>query len=84
MKVSAGTEDLESSALGRVHTRIAFLSVCPCSVLVTLQYHLTQVVVIYAVKDFGVINKAEVDAFLELSCFSYDPMNVKMQKDEYS
>ena len=35
-------------------------------------------------KDFGVINKAEVDAFLELSCFSYDPMNVKMQKAEYS
>ena len=43
-----------------------------------------QFFVIYTVKDFGVINKAEVDAFLELSCFSYDPMNVKMQKAEYS
>ena len=28
-----------------------------------------QFVVIYTVKGFGVINKAEVDAFLELSCF---------------
>ena len=32
--------------------------------------------VIYTVKDFGVINEAEVDAFLELSCFFYDPMDV--------
>ena len=31
-----------------------------------------QFVVIYTVKDFGVINKAEVDVFLELSCFFYD------------
>ena len=30
----------------------------------------------YRVKDFGVINKAEVDVFLEFSCFSYDPMDV--------
>ena len=35
-----------------------------------------QFVVIYTVKGFGVINKAEVDGFLELSCFSDDPMNV--------
>ena len=32
-----------------------------------------QFVVIHTVKGFGVINKAEVDAFLELSCFFYDP-----------
>ena len=31
---------------------------------------------IYTVKGFGVINKAEVDVFLELSCFSDDPMDV--------
>ena len=32
-----------------------------------------QFVVIYiAVKDFGIVNKAEVDIFLELSCFSDD------------
>ena len=35
-----------------------------------------QFVVIYTVKGFGVINKAEVDGFLELSCFFYDPMDV--------
>ena len=35
-----------------------------------------QFVVIYTVKGFGVINKAEVDVFLELSCLPYDPMHV--------
>ena len=32
-----------------------------------------QFVVIYTVKGFKVINEAEVDVFLELSCFFYDP-----------
>ena len=36
----------------------------------------SQVVVIYAVKDFGVINKAEVDVFLKFSCFFYDPADI--------
>ena len=35
-----------------------------------------QVVVIHTVKGFGIISKAEVDVFLELSCFFYDPMDV--------
>ena len=35
-----------------------------------------QFAVIYIVKDFSVVNKAEVDVFLELSCFFYDPVNV--------
>ena len=35
-----------------------------------------QFVVIYAVKYFGVVNKAEVDVFLELSCFLDDPVDV--------
>ena len=35
-----------------------------------------QFVVILTVKSFGVVNKAEVDAFLELSCFFYDQMDV--------
>ena len=30
----------------------------------------------HTVKGFGVVNKAEVDVFLELSCFSYDPTAV--------
>ena len=33
-------------------------------------------VVIHTVKGFGVVNKAEVDVFLEFSCFLYDPMNI--------
>ena len=32
-----------------------------------------QFVVIYTVKGFGIVNKAGVDVFLELSCFFYDP-----------
>ena len=35
-----------------------------------------QFVVIYTVKGFGVINKAEIDFFLEFPCFFYDPTNV--------
>ena len=35
-----------------------------------------QFVMIYTVKGFGIINKAEVDVFLELSCFFYDPTDV--------
>ena len=35
-----------------------------------------QFVVIHAVKGFGVVNKAEVDVFLELSCFFDGPMDV--------
>ena len=35
-----------------------------------------QFVVIYTAKDFGIVNKAEVDVFLELSCFSDDLVDV--------
>ena len=28
------------------------------------------------VKSFGIVNKAEIDVFLELSCFFYDPADV--------
>ena len=35
-----------------------------------------QFVVIYTVKGFGIVNKAEVDVFLELSCFFCDPADV--------
>ena len=34
-----------------------------------------QFVVIHIVKDFGIVNKAEVDVFLELYCFFDDPIN---------
>ena len=35
-----------------------------------------QFVVIHTVKGFGIVNKAEIDVFLELSCFLYDPRDV--------
>ena len=35
-----------------------------------------QFVVIHTVKGIGVVNKTEVDVFLELSCFFYDPADV--------
>ena len=33
-------------------------------------------VVIHTVKGFGIVNKAETDVFLELSCFFDDPVDV--------
>ena len=38
--------------------------------------NLLQFVVIHTVKGFGVVNKAEVDVLLELSCFFDDPVEV--------
>ena len=35
-----------------------------------------QFVVIHTVKGFGIVNKAEIDGFLELSCFFDDPEDV--------
>ena len=35
-----------------------------------------QIVVIHTVKGFGIVNKAEIDVFLELSCFFNDPTDV--------
>ena len=33
-------------------------------------------VVTHTVKGFGVVSEAELDVFLELSCFFYDPKDV--------
>ena len=35
-----------------------------------------QFVVIHIVKGFGIVNKAEIDVFLEFSCFFNDPVDV--------
>ena len=35
-----------------------------------------QLIVIHTVKGFGIVNKAEIDVFLELSCFFDDPSDV--------
>ena len=36
----------------------------------------SHVIVIHTVKGFGIVNKAEIDVFLELSCFLNDPADV--------
>ena len=66
-------------------------SVVPCPVLtllldlhtdfwsggmVVLSLRIFQFFVIHIVKGFGIINKAEVDVFLELFCFFNDPVDV--------
>ena len=35
-----------------------------------------QFTVIHTVKGLGIVHKAEIDVFLELSCFSHDPADV--------
>ena len=35
-----------------------------------------QLIVIHTVKGFGLVNKTEIDVFLELSCFFDDPADV--------
>ena len=35
-----------------------------------------QCTVIHTVKGFGIVNKAEIDVFLQLSCFFDDPADV--------
>ena len=38
--------------------------------------NLPQFIGIHTVKGFGIVNKAEIDVFLELSCFFHDPADV--------
>ena len=35
-----------------------------------------QFIVIHTVKGFGIVNEAEIDVFLELSCFFHDSVDV--------
>ena len=35
-----------------------------------------QFIVIHTVKGFGIVNKAEIEVYLEVSCFLYDPADV--------
>ena len=44
--------------------------------------NIPQFVVIHTVKGFGIVNKAEVDVFLEFCCFFYDQMNVDLSAKE--
>ena len=46
--------------------------VCYCHLL----RNFPQFIVIHTVEGFGIVNKAEIDVFLELSCFFDDPVDV--------
>ena len=39
-------------------------------------FKIFQFAVIHTVKGFGIVNKAEIDVFLEFSCFFHDPVDV--------
>ena len=41
-----------------------------------LFHNFPEFIVIHTVQGFGIVNKAEVNVFLELSCFFNDPMDV--------
>ena len=43
---------------------------------ISISWRIFQFVVIHTVKGFGVVNKAEVNVFLEVSCFFYDTTDV--------
>ena len=43
---------------------------------VPISLRIFQFVVIHSVKGFGIVNKAEIDVFLELSCFFDDLADV--------
>ena len=44
-----------------------------------LSQNFPQFIMIHTVKGFGIVNKAEIDVFLELSCFLDDPMDVEIR-----
>ena len=41
-----------------------------------LSQNFPQFIVIHTVKGFGIVNKAEIDVSLEISCFFHDPADV--------
>ena len=41
-----------------------------------ISFRIFQFVVIHTVKGFSIVNKAEIDVFLELYCFFDDPVDV--------
>ena len=43
---------------------------------IPIHLRILQFVVILTVKGFGIVNREEIDAFLELSCFFNDPEDV--------
>ena len=43
---------------------------------IPISLRIFQFAVVHIVKGFGIVNKAEIDVFLELSCFLSDPVDV--------
>jgi len=43
---------------------------------IPISFRIFQFIVIHTVKGFGIVNKAEIDVFLELSCFFHDSADV--------
>ena len=43
---------------------------------IPISFRIFQFIVIHTVQVFGIVNKAEVDVFLELSFFFYDPRDI--------
>ena len=43
---------------------------------IPMSLRIFQFVVVYIVKGFGIVNKAGIDVFMELSCFFDDPLDV--------
>ena len=43
---------------------------------IPISFRILQFVMTHTVKGFGIVNKAEIDVFLELSCFFDDPVDV--------
>ena len=41
-----------------------------------ISFRIFQFIVIHTVKGFSIVNKPEIDVFLELSCFFNDPSDV--------
>ena len=42
---------------------------------IPISFRIFQFIVIHTVKGFGIVNKAEIDVFLKLSCFFHDPVD---------
>ena len=59
---------------------LTYIQVCQEEGQVVWYSHLfqnfSQFVVVHTVKGFGIVNKAEIDVFLKLSCFFDDPADV--------
>ena len=53
-----------------------FLKRQVCGLVFHLFQNFSKFIVIHTVKGFGIVNKAEIDVFLELSCFLDDPDDV--------